>query len=114
MLQGKLDLPPCCAACPSVSLSDFLLRFPLEEIQKNHFLLMLRQKRQGGGKNGIAQQDSLTADSKGIVNIRGWLCKVFICGTEWVILFVYQIVKGDFPLPAFVYPLGCRLWRHGE
>jgi len=107
MLQGNLYLPPGGAACPSIPHADLLLCLPLEEVQKNHFLLMLRQKRQGGGKNGIAQQDSLTADSKRIVNIRGWLCKVFICGTEWVILLVHQIVKGDFPLPAFMYPPGC-------
>ncbi len=35
------------------------------------------------------------------------LRKVFICGTEWIVFFFYQIFKRDFPLSAAPYAPGC-------
>ncbi|WP_445156381.1 hypothetical protein [Faecalibacterium wellingii] len=35
------------------------------------------------------------------------LRKVFICGTEWIVFFFYQIFKRDFPLAAAPYAPGC-------
>ena len=37
----------------------------------------------------------------------GLLRKVFICGTEWIVFFFYQIFKRDFPLAAAAYAPGC-------
>ena len=33
--------------------------------------------------------------------------QVFICGTEWIVFFFYQIFKRDFPLAAAPYAPGC-------
>lgn len=53
------------------------------------------------------QQDDLTADRKGMEAPGGWLCKVFICGAEWIMLFVHEVVKGDFPAATASYTSCC-------
>ena len=42
-LQGKLDMPLDCAACPAALFSDFFLRQVLEVIQKDFLLCLFRQ-----------------------------------------------------------------------
>ncbi len=42
-LQGKLDMPPDCAACPAALFSDFFLCQVLEVIQKDFLLRLFRQ-----------------------------------------------------------------------
>jgi hypothetical protein len=42
-LQGKLDMPPDCAACPAALFSDFFLLQMLEVIQKDFLLRLFRQ-----------------------------------------------------------------------
>ena len=37
----------------------------------------------------------------------GWPCKVFICCTERIVLFIYQIFKRDFPPAAASYAPCC-------
>lgn len=49
----------------------------------------------------------LTTDEKRIAGHAGLLRKVFICGTEWIVFFFYQIFKRDFPLAAAPYAPGC-------
>ena len=42
-LQGKLNMPPDCAACPAALFSDFFLCQVLEVIQKDFLLRLFRQ-----------------------------------------------------------------------
>ncbi len=51
--QGKLDMPPDCAACPAALFSDFFLRQVLEVIQKD-FLLHLFQQLSKSRRKGAA------------------------------------------------------------
>lgn len=67
LLQGKLNMPPCCAACLPVPLADFLLRIVPEIVQENFFLLLLWQHGQGGSKGRVAYQNNLSASCKGII-----------------------------------------------
>ncbi|WP_303007122.1 hypothetical protein [Bacteroides congonensis] len=53
------------------------------------------------------QQDGLPAGRKGVTVSDGWLCKVFICCTERIVLFIYQIFKRDFPPAAASYAPCC-------
>ena len=46
----KLDMPPCCAACPADMYADHALRLAQEVVTENFFLRLLRQKGKGGGK----------------------------------------------------------------
>ncbi len=43
-LQGKLDMPPCCAACPSDMYADHPLRLAQEIVTENFFLCLLWQR----------------------------------------------------------------------
>ena len=47
----------------------------------------------------------LTTDEKRIAGHAGLLRKVFICGTEWIVFFFYQIFKRA--LAAAPYAPGC-------
>ena len=49
-LQGKLDMPLDCAACPAALFSDFFLRQVLEVIQKDFLLRLFRQLRKSSRK----------------------------------------------------------------
>ena len=97
--QGKLDMPPCGAACLLVPLADFFLRFVLEVVKKNFFLRPFRQQGEGGGKIRVTEYHGLSAHNKGIFLVHWRLCEVFICGTERDKPFLGQIFKGDFPDP---------------
>ena len=85
-------MPPRCAACSADMCADHSLRLAQEVVAQNYFLRLLWQGRERGGKSGVAEQDGLAADGKGVFLVRlrpGKLDK----------LLVYQIVKGNLPLP---------------
>ena len=90
--QGKLDMPPRCAARPADMCADHSLRLAQEVVAQNHFLCLLWLGGERGGKSGVTEQDGLAADGKGVFLVRlrpGKLDK----------LLVHQIVKGNLPLP---------------
>ena len=89
-LQGKLDMPPRCAACPADMYADHALRLAQKIVAENFFLCLLRQKSKGVGKFRMVQNGSLAAGGKKIFfNLLrlGKLDK----------LLIHQIVKGNFP-----------------
>ena len=91
-LQGKLDMPPRCAACPADMYADHALRLAQKIVAENFFLCLLRQKSKGVGKFRMVQNGSLAAGGKKIfLNLLrlGKLDK----------LLIHQIVKGNFPFP---------------
>ena len=55
-------MPPRCAACPADMYADHWLRLAQEIVAKNHFLRLLRQCGERGGKSLVAEQDGLAAD----------------------------------------------------
>ena len=59
-------MPPRCAACPADMYADHALRLAQEIVAKNHFLRLLRQCGERGGKSLVAEQDGLAADGKEI------------------------------------------------
>ena len=63
-LQGKLDMPPCCAACPSDMYADHPLRLAQEIVTENFFLCLLWQKGKGGGEFRMVQNGGLAAGGK--------------------------------------------------
>ena len=85
-------MPPRCAACPADMCADHSLRLAQKVIAQDFFLRLFRQNRKRGSKGGVAEQDGLTADGKGVFLVRlrrGKLDK----------LLIRQIVKGNFPFP---------------
>ena len=91
-LQGKLDMPPRCAACPADMYADHSLRLAQEVIAENFFLCLLRQKGKGSGKFRMVQNGGLAAGGKKV------FFKLFRLGKLDKLL-IHQIVKGNFPFP---------------
>jgi len=72
-------------------------------VEKNHFLLLLRQTGQGGGKGGVIQHYGMSAGSEMI-----FLPGVgLVGGLEWVKPFFDKIFEGDFPTPFRPQYTGC-------
>ena len=59
-------MPPRCAACPADMYADHALRLAQEIVAKNHFLRLLRQCGERGGKSLVAEQDGLATDGEEI------------------------------------------------
>ena len=91
-LQGKLDMPPRCAARPADMYADHPLRLAQEVVTEKFFLCLLRQTGEGGGKFRMVQNGSLAAGSKKI------FFKLLRLGKLDKLL-IHQIVKGNFPFP---------------
>ena len=91
-LQGKLDMPPRCAARPADMYADHPLRLAQEIVAEDFFLRLSRQSRECSSKGGVAEQDGLTAGGKGVFLVRLRLGKLNK-------LLIRQIIKGDLPFP---------------